>query len=62
MGKEVELRTFLNLTLDGGDGLSVSGEREPGTHWVGGSLGPRAGCDAIETDFAAVQPVGWSQC
>jgi len=50
---EVQLRAFLTLAVDGGE-WSVSlpdsltaGERAPSSHWVGGSLSPRTGLDAV---------------
>jgi len=50
---EVQLHVFLTSALDG-DELSDSspgrftfGERTPGTHQIGGWVGPRAGLDAV---------------
>jgi hypothetical protein len=43
------------LALVGGEwsasrpGHFASGERAPGTHWIGGWVGPRTGLDAVET-------------
>jgi hypothetical protein len=52
-GVEIQLHAFLPSALDGGE-WSASGtgcftprERAPGTHWIGGSVGPRAGLDAV---------------
>jgi hypothetical protein len=43
---------FLTPALDGGKVVSLGrytpGERAPGTHWIGGWVGPRAGLDAPE--------------
>jgi hypothetical protein len=44
--------SFLISALDGGKwsgsrpGRLVAGERAPGTHWIGGWVGPRAGLEA----------------
>jgi hypothetical protein len=53
-GVEVQLHSFLTKALDG-DKWSAShpyrltlGKRAPGTHWIGGWVGPRAGLDAVE--------------
>jgi hypothetical protein len=46
---------FLTSALDGGEWsasshcLFIPEERAPGTHWIGGWVGPRAGLDAVET-------------
>jgi hypothetical protein len=46
--------TFLTTALDGGEWSAsrpdcfISRERAPGTHWVGGLVGPRAGLGAVE--------------
>jgi hypothetical protein len=52
-GVEAQLRAFLISAVDGGE-WSASGpsrftprERAPGTHWIGGWLGPRAILDAV---------------
>jgi hypothetical protein len=52
-GEEVQLLLILNLGTKWGWVVSVTpwprftpGERTPGTHWIGGSVGPRAGLDA----------------
>jgi hypothetical protein len=45
---------FVTLTLDGGEWsasgpcLFTPGERTPGTHWIEGGVGLRAGLDAVE--------------
>jgi hypothetical protein len=45
---------FITFALDGGEwsGLRpcrfTPGERAPGTHWIGGWMGPRFGLDAVE--------------
>jgi hypothetical protein len=53
-GSEVIAQRFLTSTL-AGDELSASrpgrfttGERAPGSHWLGGSVGPRACLEAVE--------------
>jgi hypothetical protein len=46
---EIQLHAFLTSALDGGKWLaSRPEERAPGTHWIGGWVGPRAGPDAVE--------------
>jgi hypothetical protein len=53
VGVEVQLHSFLTSALHGGEWLvSRSGrftlrERAPGTHWIGGWVGPRAVLDAV---------------
>jgi hypothetical protein len=45
---------FLTSTLDGGKwsasrpGRLTSWERTPGTHWIGGWVGPRTDLDVVE--------------
>jgi hypothetical protein len=45
--------TFLTAELDGGElsnsrpGRFTPKERNPGTHWIGSWVGPRAGLDAV---------------
>jgi hypothetical protein len=53
-GVDVWIRVFLTPELVGGE-LSASRsdrftpeERAPGTHWIGGWVGPRAGLDDVE--------------
>jgi hypothetical protein len=49
---DVQIHIFLTSALAGGEwsasrpGRSTSGEKAPGTHWIGGWVGPRAGLDA----------------
>jgi hypothetical protein len=46
--------SFLTSALDGGEWSASSldlfsrSEIDPGTHWVGDLVGPRAGLDAVE--------------
>jgi hypothetical protein len=48
--------SFLTLTLDGDEwsafcpAHSICGKRAPGTHWIGGCVGPRAGLDVMERE------------
>jgi hypothetical protein len=50
---EVQFDAFLTSALDGGEwsashpGRFTPRERAPGTHWIGGWMGPRAGLDAV---------------
>jgi hypothetical protein len=50
---DVWLHTFLTLALDGGEwsashpGCFTPRERDPGTNWIGGWLGPRVGLDMV---------------
>jgi hypothetical protein len=52
-GVEVQLHAFLTLALNGGEwsasrpGRFTPRERAPGTHWIGGWVGPKAGLDAV---------------
>jgi hypothetical protein len=52
-GVEVRLYAFLNSVLDGGEwsashlGRFIPRERAPGSHWIGGWVGPRASLDAV---------------
>jgi hypothetical protein len=67
--------TFLTPALDGGEwsaslpGRFISSERAPGTHYIGGWVGPRTGgldtvekrkihrpCRELNPDSSAVQP------
>jgi hypothetical protein len=49
---------FLTSALDGGEWSAscsrrfTSGEIPPGTHWIRGCVGPRAGLDAVEKNLA----------
>jgi hypothetical protein len=51
---EVSLRTFLTSTLDGRERSAsrpyrfAPGGTAPGTYWIGGCVGPRAGLDSVE--------------
>jgi hypothetical protein len=51
---------FLTSALDGGEWSAsrpyriIPRERAPGTHWVGGWVGPRAGLDAVEEKHFAL--------
>jgi hypothetical protein len=51
---EVYIHVFLTSALVGGDwsssrpGPFTPGERAPGTHWIGGWVGPRAGLDDVK--------------
>jgi hypothetical protein len=53
-GEDVWIHTFLTSALDGGEwtashpGRFTPGERAPGTHWIGGWVGPRADLDDVE--------------
>jgi hypothetical protein len=49
------MHIFLTSALTGGEwsvsrpGRFTPGERAPGTHWIGGWVGPRTGLDDVET-------------
>jgi hypothetical protein len=51
-GVEVWLHAFLTSALDGGESSAsrpsrfIARERASGIHWIGGSVGSRAGLDA----------------
>jgi hypothetical protein len=53
-GVDVWIHIFLTSALAGGEWsasrpcLFTPGERAPGTHWIGGWVGPRAGMDDVE--------------
>jgi hypothetical protein len=53
-GVDVQIHIFLTLTLVGGEwsasrpGCFTPGERDPGTHWIGGWVDPRASLDDLE--------------
>jgi hypothetical protein len=53
-GFDVYVRIFLTSALVGGEwsvlrsGRFTPGERAPGTHWIGGWVGSRAGLDYVE--------------
>jgi hypothetical protein len=52
-GVELYLHTLLTSALDGGEwsvsrpGRFTSKDRTPGTHWIGGKVGSRAGLDTV---------------
>jgi hypothetical protein len=52
-GVEINLHAFMTSVLDGGErsasrpGRFTPRERVPGTHWIGGWVGPRAVLDAV---------------
>jgi hypothetical protein len=54
---------FLASVVDGGEwsasrpGLFTSGERAPGTHYIGGWVGPRAGLETASSRIPAGQLV-----
>jgi len=60
---EVWLYKFLTSSIDGGDWSAsgtepfTDGERAPGTKWIRGSVGLRAGLDAVAKRNFPVQPV-----
>jgi hypothetical protein len=53
-GVEVQRYAFLASTMGGGEssalrtGRFAPGEKAPGTHWIEGWVGLRAGLDAVE--------------
>jgi hypothetical protein len=44
----VEIHIFLTSAIAGGEWQLYPGERAPGTHWIGGWVGPRASLDKVE--------------
>jgi hypothetical protein len=52
-GVDVQIQVFLTSALVGGEWSAsrparfTAGERTPGTHWIGGWVGPRAGLGAV---------------
>jgi hypothetical protein len=52
-GAEIQLHAFLTSALDGSEwsasriGRFTPGKEAPGTQWLGGWVGPRAGLDAV---------------
>jgi hypothetical protein len=52
-GLEVQIHTFFDLAVYGGEwsgsrpGHFIPTEKAPGTHWIGGWLGPRPVLDAV---------------
>jgi hypothetical protein len=53
-GVAVQIHVFLTSALVGGEwsvlrpGRFTSGERAPGTHWIGSWVGPRVGLEDVE--------------
>jgi hypothetical protein len=53
-GVDIQIHIFLTLALVGGDRSAsrpaalLSGKDPPGTHWIGGWVGPRASLDDME--------------
>jgi hypothetical protein len=53
-GVDVSIHVFMTTALVGGEwsasrpGRFTTGERAPGTHWIGGWVGPRTGLDDVE--------------
>jgi hypothetical protein len=53
-GVDLYIHVFLTSALVGGEclvsrpGSFTPGERAPGTHWIGGWVGPRASLDDVE--------------
>jgi hypothetical protein len=51
---DVQLHTFLTSALTGDEwsasrpGRFTTGERAPGTHWIGGWVDPKAGLEDVE--------------
>jgi hypothetical protein len=44
--------------LDGGEwSASLPGRFTPGTHWIGGWVGSRAGLDAVNKTVACIKPI-----
>jgi hypothetical protein len=56
------MHIFLTSALVGGEwsalrpGRFTPGERTPGTHWIGGSVGSRAGLDDVEKRKSLILP------
>jgi hypothetical protein len=54
VGMDVQIHIFLTSAGAGGEwsasrpGRFTSGERTPGTHWIGDLVGPRAGLEDVE--------------
>jgi len=66
---EVQLHTFLTTALDGGEWSAshpsyyTPRERDPGTHWIGGWVGPRAGPEVVAKRIPSLPSLGtepWS--
>jgi hypothetical protein len=48
-GVDVQFHVFLTMALVGGEwSASRPGRFTPGTHWIGGWVGPRAGLDNVK--------------
>jgi hypothetical protein len=53
-GVGIWIHIFLTLALVGGEWLAsrpcsfIPAERDPGTHWIAGCMGPTAGLDDVE--------------
>jgi hypothetical protein len=48
-GVDVQIHIFLTSALAGGDwSASLPGRFAPSTHWIGGSMEPRASLDNVE--------------
>jgi hypothetical protein len=53
-GVNIQIHIFLTSALDGGEWSAsrpfrfTPGKRAPGTHWIGGWVGPTAGLDNVE--------------
>jgi hypothetical protein len=71
-GPEVYLHALLTSALDGGEWSEsrpdrfIPRERVPGTHWIGGWLGPRAGLDVMvkrkkSQPLPGIEPESFSQ-
>jgi hypothetical protein len=65
-GVDVYIHVFLTSALVGGEWLAsrpgrfTPGERDPGTHWAGGWVGPRAGLDDVEKRKISPPTGTWS--
>jgi hypothetical protein len=57
-GVDVEIHVFLTSALVGGEwSASRPGRFTPGTHWIGGWVGPRTGLDVEMRKFLMVASV-----
>jgi hypothetical protein len=55
-GLDVYIHIFLTSALVGGEWSASRPARfTPGTHWIGGWVGPRAGLDDVEFDPTGTQ-------
>jgi hypothetical protein len=51
-GVHAETQIFLTSALAGGEwSASRPDPFTPGTHWIGGCVGPRAGLDDVENNY-----------